>query len=138
MNMVRAGAVAPPADWEACGCRELAEVGKRRRSIIDRDRLLDCLEFDGRWGAFADWQRRTLEGLVSSGSRVRESVWSTAAAVDTRPFLDRLAGGLRGAEVREMPAPAATAGSVALGEGETVYALHLSERTRRLFWEECQ
>jgi hypothetical protein len=32
--------------------------------------------------------------------------------------------------------PAATA--MALGEAEPVYALHLSERTRRLFWEDRQ
>ena len=138
MNMVRAGAVAQPADWEACGCRELAEEGKRRRPIIDRDRLLDCLEFSGHWQAFAEWHRRTLGELVSSGWRVRESVWSTAAAVGTRPFLDWLAGGLGGAEVRRMPDPDTTAGSVALAEGAAIYALHLSERTRRLFWEDRQ
>lgn len=38
-----------------------------------------------------------------------------------------------------MPAPPGlTAGPVALAEAETVYALHVSERTRRRFWEDCQ
>ena len=138
MNMVRARVVEQPAGWDACGCRELAEDGKRRWPIIDRDRLLDCLEFDGHWEAFTDWHRRTLAGLVSSDWRVREPVWSTAAAIVTRPFLDRLAGGLGGVELERMPAPVPTVGSVALAEGETIYALHLSERTRRLFWEDRQ
>jgi hypothetical protein len=75
------------------------------QAVIDRERLLDCLEFGGKWEAFADWQRRTLGELVSSGWRVREPVWTTAAAIGTRPFPDRLVGGLRGAELSELPAP---------------------------------
>jgi putative transposase len=138
LNMVRAGAVRDPAEWDACGCRELAEDRPRRQTVIDRKRLLDCLEFGGDWQAFADWHRRTLGELVSSGWRAREPVWSTAAAIGTRPFLQRLAGGLRGAELSELPDLGSAAGPLTLGETEPVYALHLSERTRRLFWEDRQ
>ena len=69
LNMVRAGAVEQPAQWDACGCRELglAEEQPRRGAVIDRKRLLDCLEFGGNWQAFAEWHRRTLGELVSSG-----------------------------------------------------------------------
>jgi putative transposase len=138
LNMVRAGAVRDPAEWDACGCRELAEDRPRGRAVIDRKRLLDCLEFGGNWEAFADWHRRTLRDLVSAQWRVREPFWSTAAAIGTRPFLERLAGGLRGAALSELPASAGPAGAMSAGEPQGVYALHLSERTRRQFWEDRQ
>ena len=138
LNMVRAGAVEQPAQWDACGCRELAEERSRRRAVIDRKRLLDCLEFGGNWQAFTEWHRRTLGELVSSGWRVREPVWTTAAAIGTRPFVLRLATGLRGAELSELPEPGPALSPMVLGEAEPVYALHLSERTRRLFWEDRQ
>lgn len=86
--MVRAGAVEEPAQWDACGCRELGDERPRRGAVIDRKRLLDCLEFGADWQAFGEWHRRTLGDLVSSGWHVREPVWSTAAAIGTRPFVD--------------------------------------------------
>jgi hypothetical protein len=49
-----------------------------------------------------------------------------------------VAGGLRGAELSALPDPGPAGGAMALGEAEPVYALHLSERTRRLFWEDRQ
>ncbi len=93
MNMVRAGAAARPEDWESCGCREFAGASGCGRPVIDRERLLECLQFDGQWSAFADWHGRTLDALVSSGWRAREAVWTTAAAIGSRAFLDRLVAG---------------------------------------------
>jgi hypothetical protein len=63
----------------------------------------------------------------------------TAAASGTRPLLQRLAGGLRGAELSELPdAGPAAAGAMALGEAEPDYPLHLSAHARGLFWEDRQ
>lgn len=75
---------------------------------------------------------------MSSGWRVREPVWSTAAAIGTRPFVQRLAAGLRRAELNELPALVPAVPPMILGEVEPVYALHRSERTRPLFWEDRQ
>ena len=92
LNMVRAGAVEQPAQWDACGCRELglAEEQPRRGAVIDRKRLLDCLEFGGNWQAFAEWHRRTLGELVSSGWRVREPVSRAVPCALKRLFLKSL------------------------------------------------
>ena len=65
-------------------------------------------------------------------------MWSTAAAIGSRPFVLRLAAGLRGAELSEIPDLGPVVSPMVLGEADPVYALHLSERARRLFWDDRQ
>ena len=44
MNMVRAGVVEHPAEWEFCGYKEIQNP-RKRKGIIDFDRLIDLLGF---------------------------------------------------------------------------------------------
>ena len=45
MNMVRAGVVEHPAQWEFCGYTEIQKP-KKRKSIIDFNRLMNLLGFE--------------------------------------------------------------------------------------------
>ena len=45
MNMVLAGAVEHPKQWEFCGYSEIQNP-KKRKGIIDFDRLMDLLGFE--------------------------------------------------------------------------------------------
>jgi putative transposase len=57
MNMVRAGAVEHPKQWEFCGYNEIQNPEKRK-GIIDFDRLMDLLgleNYDDLKDAHAKW-----------------------------------------------------------------------------------
>lgn len=56
----------------------------------------------------------------------------------TRPFVQRLGAALRGAEPSEAPDSGPAVSPMVLREAEPVYAVHLAERTRRLFWADRQ
>ena len=45
MNMVRAGVVKHPSEWEFCGYNEIQNP-RKRKGIIDFDRLMDLLVFE--------------------------------------------------------------------------------------------
>jgi len=45
LNMVRAGVVEHPRQWEFCGYNEIQNP-RKRKGIIDFDRLMDLLGFD--------------------------------------------------------------------------------------------
>lgn len=88
LNMVRAGAVRHPSEWQVSGYRELQHP-PQRYAIIDRAavaglcgiaRVEDVAREHGRW----------VEGQMRSGSRDRQPQWSQAIAVGSEPFLARL------------------------------------------------
>jgi len=92
LNMVRAGVVRHPSEWYGGAFSEHSGARQRYR-IIDRHRLLNCLECaDG--AAFAHWYGRTLNEECESRYHVRESLWSDAAAVGSRHWIEGIAGRL--------------------------------------------
>ena len=79
MNMVRAGAVGHPSEWDACAYREF-HARKTKYRIVDVDRLLQVLGMDG-IDSFRGWHLATLDKLVAECKSMREEFWSGTFAV---------------------------------------------------------
>ena len=89
MNMVRAGAVTHPEQWEYSAWPEL--TGNRQRyRIINMERLLSCLEMKDE-AAFREWHNRSINELLSLKKLPREPFWSSALAVGDRQWLEEWA-----------------------------------------------
>ncbi len=132
LNMVRAGAVSHPLEWEGSGCREL--MGSCRHDpIINLDRLLWCLGMPGRDSQFRDWYCGTIDEL-SRSYLVREPVWSEAAAIGDRKWIEQLAGRIAVGRrhIAEMPPVPGNVGMVYDAPG-TSYALHVTRRASDAF-----
>jgi putative transposase len=96
MNMVRAGVVKDPEEWQECGLAELSE-GRQRYLILDASALVELLGMPCReklLKARRDWiQAAIVEGIGS-----REVAWSESLAVGDPAFVTgvKLALGHRG------------------------------------------
>jgi putative transposase len=89
MNMVRAGAVRHPSEWEYSAWSEL--TGRRQRyRIVNVDRLVKCLRMENA-AAFREWHRVAVDEPVRQEDWKRETFWSKAIAVDDREWLADLA-----------------------------------------------
>jgi len=88
MNMVRAGVVEHPAQWEFCGYNEIQRP-RKRKGIIDFTRLMDLLGFesyDGLKDAHCQWA----DSAVLSGNCDRESKWTQSIAVGSKRFIEQM------------------------------------------------
>ena len=97
MNMVRAGAVEHPGQWECCGYREIQNP-PCRYARIDRALLARLLELQSA-DRVADWQRRVAEECVPKyGAQKRDPAWTESVAVGEEAFVTDVAErlGLRG------------------------------------------
>jgi putative transposase len=86
LNMVRAGAVVHPRDWEWTAWHELAGDRKRYR-LVDQDALLD--RFEGvQWPALRRQYAASIDEAVSQHAALRrEALWTEAVAVGNREFV---------------------------------------------------
>jgi putative transposase len=86
LNMVRAGAVSHPGQWEVSGFREIRQPPMRYR-IIDLEELQRLLDIDG-----LERLQQTLAGWVGSAlhpaALKRDPVWSESVAVGNPEFLE--------------------------------------------------
>ncbi len=85
MNMVRAGVVKKPSDWEFCGLHEILSP-KKRYAIIDHKRILELLNFDD----FTVFKKTYLDWLGSSlnnNQKRRETKWTQSVAVGSHDFI---------------------------------------------------
>ena len=89
LNMVRAGAVAHPAEWLCGGCRELLGLRKRYRAI-DQARLFELLAVSDE-ADFRSWYSATLETECRRDPLRKEPHWSSAVAVGSPRWLRTLA-----------------------------------------------
>lgn len=113
MNMVRAGVVRHPSEWYGDAFSEHSGARQRYR-IVERARLLNCLECaDG--ADFADWYVRTLKEECETRYHVREPLWSDAAAVGSRRWIEGIAGRLPKGWYELEPAPTVPAGIAETG-----------------------
>ena len=85
MNMVRAGVVGPPADWDWCGYREVAGLRERYR-ILEFERLVEKLE-----ARDIEEVREAYCGLIErrAGAEffARESTWTEPVTVGSKAFV---------------------------------------------------
>ena len=87
MNMVRAGVVTHPSQWEFCGYNEIQNP-RKRKGIIDFERLMQFLRFDSYVelrAAHLQW----IEGKLQGGPNITESKWTESIAVGSEAFIEK-------------------------------------------------
>jgi len=88
LNMVRAGVVQHPSEWEYSGYNEIQKP-RYKCSLIAHERLRRLAGFDS-----PDRFRTAHEGWVSNalieGNRKRESLWTESIAVGSEHFVERV------------------------------------------------
>jgi putative transposase len=90
MNMVRAGVVAHPMEWLGGAYAEHAGLRQRYR-IIDSDAVYRYLEY-GTLECFRQAYVETLDQMCARAAGPREPIWSEAAAVGGKEWIEKLAG----------------------------------------------
>ncbi len=87
LNMVRAGAVSHPTEWNWCGYNEL--IGKRARfRILDTDRLLESLEIDD-LQKFRTNYIDAINRRLANHNNTREAHWTESLAVGSKGFTEQ-------------------------------------------------
>lgn len=86
LNMVRAGVVKHPGEWELGGYAEI-QVGSQKDSITDYHALMELLQFDS-INAMRESRRQWVEENLASGEQVRESRWTESVAVGNKSFVE--------------------------------------------------
>jgi len=91
LNMVRAGVVEHPAQWEIGGYHEIQQERVRYR-IVDRAALAQALEIDvSRLSTVhAEW----IEKALRDHRQQRQAFWTESVAVGGRPFVEGVQRGL--------------------------------------------
>ena len=93
LNMVRAGVVAHPRDWPACGYDELTGQRKRYR-ILDIPHLVERIGMSS-VEQFHAWYARSVDERLASEHLKREGHWTESLAVGTEAFAQRIRGEYR-------------------------------------------
>ena len=87
MNMVRAGVVKHPSEWEFCGYNEIQNP-RKRKGIIDFDRLVSLLGFES-YEDLKESHLKWIDSRIQSGSRETEIKWSQSIAVGSEKYLEK-------------------------------------------------
>ena len=86
LNMVRAGVVAHPREWEFCGYAEI-QAGPPKNSITDYHSLMELLQIDS-VNALRESRRQWVDENLAHGEQVRESRWTESVAVGNKGFVE--------------------------------------------------
>lgn len=88
LNMVRAGVVTHPSEWEWTGCREL--MGERRRNrVLDMKAVLDAVDMPT-VESFRQQYNDSIEDALRRGQSGREPWWSESVAVGSVEFVAKM------------------------------------------------
>jgi putative transposase len=88
LNMVRAGVVAHPSEWEFCGYNEIQNP-RQRKGIIDFEPLMDLLGFDSHADlkeAHYKWVNSRLQDDIPE----KEEQWTKSIAVGSKSFIEKI------------------------------------------------
>ncbi len=86
LNMVRAGVVKHPSEWENSGYHELQNIPERKK-IIDYACLIKLLELNSYDELKTTHQSLIHEILNKGGALTREEKWTESLAVGSQPFV---------------------------------------------------
>ena len=84
LNMVRAGVVTHPADWEQCGYREI-QATPQKYKIINTEKLMQLTEINGSLELLKchkDW----IEEALKRKSQEHQDKWTQSLAVGSQQF----------------------------------------------------
>ena len=87
LNMVRAGRVKHPKDWEFCGYNEILDPPKRYR-LIDQGALFSCSGIPDP-DDFKSYYKDLVAYTLRYGSLKRESIWTKSLAVGSRQYIEQ-------------------------------------------------
>lgn len=88
LNMMRAGKVNHPRDWEWCGCREIIGVRKRYR-VLDIPILLEKIGYSN-ISQVRKLYLKEIGTLIAGGDLRRSSLWTESLAVGDKSFIKSL------------------------------------------------
>ena len=86
LNMVRAGVVSHPSEWNFGGYNEIQEP-RQRYALIDYQRLMDLLHistFDDLRNSHKKW----VEEIIKRKNFIRDKKWSQSIAVGSKGFVE--------------------------------------------------
>jgi REP element-mobilizing transposase RayT len=86
LNMVRAGVVAHPSEWEFGGYAEMM-AEQPRHSMIDYGALMELLRIDS-IKTLQEIRREWVEEALAHDDLVRENKWTESVAVGSKGFVD--------------------------------------------------
>jgi putative transposase len=87
LNMVPAGVVAHPGDWDISGYRELLDPRARYR-VVDVDALMDLLGVD-ELSRFQHIYSSWVDEGLNAGNLRRDDRWTESIAVGSKEFVER-------------------------------------------------
>jgi putative transposase len=120
LNMVRAGAVRHPGEWDTGGYREI-QSPRRRYAIVDLPALIDLLGMNSLGqlqAAHADWIAQALQ----TGTKARDPLWSESLAVGGEDYVQNVQRAL-GVKARYRDVSTAS-GAHVLREPDGAYAVY--------------
>jgi REP element-mobilizing transposase RayT len=85
LNMVRAGVVSHPSEWDENGYNEIIRQ-PRRYGIIDR-MMLQGISIFPTWESLTDMYKGNMEDALVNGSKGRQALWSESIAVGDEDFV---------------------------------------------------
>ena len=86
-NMIRAGAIAHPSQWNECGYNEII-TGRERYRIIDRDMLSHVLGYDNSERLGIEYTLHTEEQISNKSVNKRDPVWTESIATGSKEFVE--------------------------------------------------
>jgi len=88
MNMVRAGVVKHPSEWEFCGYNEIQNP-RKRKGIIDFDRLMDLLGFEN-YDDLKGALYKCVDREMQTDNSGKENKWTQSIAVGSKTFIKKM------------------------------------------------
>lgn len=88
MNMVRAGVVADPSEWESGGYAEI-QAARGGDSITDYDALMELYRIDS-IETLREMRKEWVDQALSRREQVREGKWTESVAVGNRHFVETI------------------------------------------------
>ena len=88
LNMVRAGVVEHPTQWEFCGYNEIQNP-RKRKGIIDFDRLMGLLGFEN-YEDLKDAHYKWVESAIQTENSDKETKWTQSIAVGSKTYIEKM------------------------------------------------
>jgi putative transposase len=125
LNMVRAGVVLHPCDWDWCGYREI--IGEKTRyRLLDLELLMQVLgkpDFE----TLAKEYQMQIQLTITGKRLVREKRWTESIAVGSAAYVQKIALAIRRERIRPRLEEAAD-GSWSILEPSSEYSLLINSR----------
>jgi putative transposase len=93
LNMVRAGVVKHPEDWDYCGYQEICGTRNRESCLIDIDLLKRILQMKES-ARLRTIYRNMIDQELTQGELKRQAKWTESLAVGNEEFVDQIRGRL--------------------------------------------